>query len=100
MRWCTGGDPRGEIQQTAGVADQRKGNRHKRRRFEYTTKSRVEYWTIKFNCGVARDRAGNEESKLKGWVRLIVWECKVRRPERLKARFGRALTRFARKPPR
>ncbi len=41
-------------------------------------KSRVEYWSEKFNRNVERDRRVKEELQDKSIKRLTVWECTIK----------------------
>jgi DNA mismatch endonuclease (patch repair protein) len=47
--------------------------------------TRTEFWQNK-RCGnVTRDKRNPRKLKTMGWKVLIVWECKVRNPEKLSA---------------
>jgi DNA mismatch endonuclease, patch repair protein len=52
-------------------------HRHPRCRFTYTPKTRVEFWTHKFDQNVARDRRVDRELRSMGWTVLTVWECET-----------------------
>ncbi|PZU44297.1 MAG: very short patch repair endonuclease [Sphingomonas sp.] len=41
-------------------------------------KSRVEFWTGKFQRNVERDRAVDVELATFGWRSLVIWECELR----------------------
>jgi len=43
-----------------------------------TPKSRIEYWTRKFEANVARDKAVAQELQQLGWRVLTIWECETR----------------------
>jgi DNA mismatch endonuclease, patch repair protein len=51
-----------------------------------TPKSRVEFWTRKFDENVARDRTGQEALATLGWRSLVIWECETADLERLAER--------------
>ncbi len=54
-------------------------------------KSRLDFWGPKLEGNKARDqRNGRALAKL-GWKVLTVWECQLKRPERVEARIGRFL---------
>lgn len=46
-------------------------------------KSRVQYWTEKFDRNVERDNAAVEALTDAGWDVLIIWECETKQPELL-----------------
>ncbi|MFN4011316.1 MAG: very short patch repair endonuclease [Pannonibacter sp.] len=60
-----------------------------------TPKTRVEFWSAKFEQNVARDHKNEAMLKKRGWTALTVWECETRRPIELKATlaalFGRLM---------
>ncbi len=62
-------------------------HRHEGCRYATMPKSRVEFWTKKFEANVARDRRNVEELLEMGWRVAIVWECalKVKGEERFEA---------------
>ena len=66
-------------------------HRHPDCRFAYTPKSRVDFWTRKFDENVARDRRVISDLSAAGWRVLIVWECEVRDLIALRARLTRDL---------
>ncbi|WP_210191580.1 very short patch repair endonuclease [Rhodomicrobium sp. R_RK_3] len=47
-------------------------------------RTRVDYWTNKFNQTIARDAAAIEGLKSIGWRALVLWECRLREPEYIK----------------
>ncbi len=55
-------------------------------------KNNRKYWVAKVARNRKRDRRVVRELKGLGWNSLIVWECQLRRPERLIAKLRRFLT--------
>jgi len=68
-------------------------HRHSTCSLAYVPKSRVEFWTKKFNTNVERDRRVERELRNLGWRVLKVWECETRKPERLERRLSLLLGR-------
>lgn len=58
-----------------------------------TPKSRVAFWTGKFNDNTRRDRAARRALRRAGWRVLVVWECQVANAERLVNRVRRFMER-------
>lgn len=56
---------------------------HARCRYARVPKSRAEYWKEKFACNKKRDAAVRRKLRDLGWRALVVWQCELRRPERL-----------------
>ncbi len=54
-------------------------HRHEGCKYAYTPKSRIEFWTEKFQKNVERDRRVSIELEKAGIRRLIVWECTVKK---------------------
>ncbi len=54
------------------------GHRHKECKFSYMPKSRVEFWTKKFNDNVERDLRIQNELQDKHIKYIIVWECTIK----------------------
>lgn len=46
--------------------------------------SRVDYWGPKLARNVSRDAANKAELKTLGWKVIEIWECEVKRPEKLR----------------
>ena len=61
-------------------------HRHKGCRKASTPKTRVEFWTEKFDRNVERDRRTETAVLERGWRVWTIWECEVRNAEDLKAR--------------
>jgi len=55
--------------------------------------SNVEYWRRKRERNVARDRQSLRSIGEAGWNALVVWECDLRKPERVRRRILTFLTR-------
>lgn len=53
-------------------------HRHEGCRFAYTPRSRVRFWTEKFDRNVARDRCTEDALRSLGWRVLVIWECETR----------------------
>ncbi len=53
--------------------------------------SRVEYWSAKFARNRRRDVENVRRLKNLGWRTLTIWECQLKRPERLEAKIIRFL---------
>ena len=53
-------------------------HRHAGCKYAYTPKSRVEFWTKKFNANVQRDATVRERLKKKHVKCLTIWECTIK----------------------
>ena len=53
-------------------------------------KSNTDYWLPKLERNVKRDRKHRKSLKKEGWDVLVIWECEVKKGERL----GRQLQKF------
>lgn len=58
-------------------------HRHEGCRYATTPQGRREFWQSKFEANVARDWRGRAELMEHGWRVATVWECALRRPERV-----------------
>jgi len=58
-------------------------HRHRGCKFAYSPKSNSRFWRKKFRANVARDRRVKRELQEMGWKVLYVWECELRKPERV-----------------
>jgi DNA mismatch endonuclease (patch repair protein) len=58
-------------------------HRHKGCRYAASPKTRVDFWEAKFDANVARDKRTNRELKKLGWSVLTVWQCQLKKPDRL-----------------
>jgi DNA mismatch endonuclease (patch repair protein) len=54
-------------------------------------KSRVEYWDPKIEATKARDRRKRRQLRALGWKAIVVWECELKNPERLRKKLAAAL---------
>jgi len=66
-------------------------HRHARCRQATMPKSRVAFWKAKFRRNVERDVETRRALRRLGWRVLVVWECELRKPERLEGRLRRFL---------
>ena len=53
-------------------------HRHEGCRYASTPKSRVAFWTEKFESNVARDARQEAALRVLGWRVLIIWQCETR----------------------
>lgn len=53
--------------------------------------SRVDYWRPKLLRNRERDRASIAKLRRAGWSVLVVWECELREPERVRSRLRKFL---------
>ncbi len=54
-------------------------------------KSRVEYWVEKIEGNRRRDSRKRRKLRTLGWKVVIVWECELKRPERLAEKLRKEL---------
>lgn len=66
-------------------------HRHARCRQATTPKSRVAFWKAKFRRNVERDGETRRALRRLGWRVLVVWECELRKPEKLEGRLRKFL---------
>jgi DNA mismatch endonuclease (patch repair protein) len=66
-------------------------HRHRHCRYAYTPKSNLAFWSAKFLENAARDRRTAAALKRLGWRVVIVWECELRNPAKLRSRMMRLL---------
>ncbi len=52
---------------------------HKRCKYAYTPKSRLEFWQKKFDDTVRRDQKKERQLKNQNWDVITVWECKLKK---------------------
>lgn len=60
----------------------------------------VRFWATKLKKNSERDHRITSELTKRGWRVLVVWQCELRRPERLRARLTRFLEAPVRHPQR
>lgn len=56
-------------------------------------KSRTEYWKAKFDANRKRDARNLLDLKSRGWLPLVVWQCELKKVERLTTKVGKFLSR-------
>lgn len=61
-------------------------HRHNGCRFAYVPKTRTEFWKRKFDQNVTRDQKARRDLRKLGWKVLVVWECELRKLDRLQKR--------------
>lgn len=61
-------------------------HRHQKCRYASSPKTRRKFWEAKFVTNVARDRRVGRELKRMGWAVLTVWQCELKKAERLSRR--------------
>lgn len=61
-------------------------HRHPNCRFASSPKTRVEYWTKKFEGNVLRDRRNELALTDLGWRTMVIWECETRDTKAVAAR--------------
>jgi len=57
-------------------------HRHEGCKYSYIPKTRVDFWSRKFEKNVARDKCVQENLMEKGIRYLVVWECTIRKMEK------------------
>lgn len=68
-------------------------HRHRGCKRASTPASRQDYWLPKFERTIARDKSAKRLLRKLGWRVIIVWECELRDPDRLRERLRRISTR-------
>ncbi len=63
-------------------------HRHNGCRYTTSPKTNCEFWQAKFTANVSRDRRTRRELKKMGWAVLTVWQCELKKPERLTERLN------------
>ena len=61
-------------------------HRHPNCRFASSPKTRVEYWTKKFEGNVQRDRRNERALTDLGWRTMVIWECETKDTNAVAAR--------------
>ena len=59
-------------------------HQHPRCHLAVMPKSRPEFWAPKLEANRRRDEANEEAARASGWTVLVVWECELRRPDRVR----------------
>jgi DNA mismatch endonuclease (patch repair protein) len=65
-------------------------HRHPRCRQASDPSSNRAFWRDKFQRNVERDKANRKALRRMGWRTVVVWECELRKPERLERRLRKA----------
>jgi len=58
-------------------------HRHKGCRYTTSPKTHKAFWNAKFEANVRRDRSAARKLRRLGWGVMTVWQCQLKRPERL-----------------
>jgi DNA mismatch endonuclease (patch repair protein) len=66
-------------------------HRHPRCRYSYSPRTNRQFWNTKFHTNVLRDRRVRRGLTRLGWQTVVVWECELRVPDRLRLRITRIL---------
>jgi len=61
-------------------------HRHPGCKFAYTPKSRIDFWQQKFRGNVSRDCRTQALLREAGWRVIVIWECEIADPARLRER--------------
>ena len=70
-------------------------HRHEGCKYAYTPKSRVEFWSDKFQTNIDRDNAVREQLADRKIRSLIIWECTVKKMMKSEEEKQRVLDRIA-----
>lgn len=52
-------------------------HRHEGCKYAYTPKTRVDFWKVKFQSNIDRDRKNDANYIKLGWQVVIIWECEL-----------------------
>lgn len=63
-------------------------HRHARCKYATIPKTRTQFWQDKFAANTKRDRRVRRDLKKLGWEVLTVWQCELKRPEKLTERLN------------
>lgn len=66
-------------------------HRHKNCKYATTPGTNVEFWQKKFERNVSNDRKHSRELRRLGWHVITVWECQLKKPDRVFRRLEKAL---------
>jgi len=66
-------------------------HRHQNCKYTYNSKSNVEFWQLKFEKNIKRDREVKKLLHEMGINQMIIWECELKEPDKLKKRLGEEL---------
>lgn len=57
-------------------------HRHRNCKYAYTPKSRIEFWSKKFDANVNRDRIVQKELSFQSIKCIVIWECTIRKMQK------------------
>lgn len=63
-------------------------HRHPRCRYATSPKTHKRFWQAKFTSNVARDRSARRELKRMNWAVFTVWQCELKKSQRLTERLN------------
>ena len=66
-------------------------HRHKNCKYAYNPKSNIEFWQLKFEKNIERDREVKKLLHEMGINQMIIWECELKDPDKLKKRLREEL---------
>lgn len=66
-------------------------HRHQGCKLASNPSANKKFWQAKFKRNVTRDEANRKELRKMGWRTILVWECELRKPERLERRLARLM---------
>jgi len=58
-------------------------HRHRRCKYAYTPKSRLDFWTERFRQNKMRDARAGRKLRTLGWKVVVIWECQISNVDRL-----------------
>lgn len=67
-------------------------HRHRKCRYATSPKTRRRFWEAKFAANEARDRRVRGELRRMDWLVLTVWQCELKKAERLTGRLDEFLS--------
>ncbi len=68
-------------------------HRHRNCRYATTPKTNVEFWLLKFEANLRRDRANLKALRSLGWQVLTIWQCQLKNPDKLGKKIDAFLSR-------
>jgi DNA mismatch endonuclease (patch repair protein) len=66
-------------------------HRHKNCKIASMPKSNVAFWQAKFDRNVANDQKHRRALKKLGWNVIVVWECELKKPDKVLAKLQKGL---------
>src|SRR5277367_4307296 len=63
-------------------------HRHPKCRYATVPNTHKKFWLAKFASNVARDRRARRELKRMAWAVLTVWQCELKKPDKLTSRLN------------